>query len=74
MAEKGYRPLAEFRLESDMKPDIPKPKVRGYDRPGVRADARPAARRPRDRDRGAGGRGSSDRGAGGRGARRQMRN
>ena len=54
MAEKGYRPLAEFRLESDMKPDVPKPKVRGYDRPGVRADARPAARRPRDRGDGRG--------------------
>jgi hypothetical protein len=38
MAEKGYEPLAKFMLQSDMSPDVPKPKVRGYDRPGVRAD------------------------------------
>lgn len=38
MAERGYAPLETFRIESDMKPDIPRPKVKGYSRPGVRGD------------------------------------
>lgn len=38
MAEKGYAPLETFKLASDLKPDVQKPRVRGYDRPGVRAD------------------------------------
>ena len=38
MAEKGYAPLETFKIASDLKPDVPKPRVRGYDRPGVRAD------------------------------------
>ena len=46
MAEKGYEPLEKFTLKSDMRPDVPKPKVRGYDRPGVRADVGPGMRRP----------------------------
>ena len=45
MAEKGYEPLEKFTLKSDMRPDVPKPKVRGYDRPGVRADVGPGMRR-----------------------------
>lgn len=45
MAEKGYAPLATFRLTSDLAPDAPRPKVRGYDRPGVRADVGPGHRR-----------------------------
>lgn len=50
MEEKGYKPLKEFELKSDMRPDIPKPRPRGYDRPGVRADIRPrASARPRSR-------------------------
>jgi len=53
MAEKGYAPLATFRLTSDLAPDAPRPKVRGYDRPGVRADRQPRARRrPLDGGRG----------------------
>ena len=46
MAEKGYEPLEKFTLKSDMRPDVPKPKVRGYGRPGVRADVGPGMRRP----------------------------
>ena len=46
MAEKDYEPLGKFTLKSDMRPDVPKPKVRGYDRPGVRADVGPGMRRP----------------------------
>ena len=38
MAERGYEPLKNFTLASDMKPDAPRPKVRGYSRPGVRGD------------------------------------
>lgn len=38
MAEKGYEPLSNFHLVSSLAPDVPKPTVRGYDRPGVRAD------------------------------------
>ncbi len=53
MAEKGYAPLATFRLTSDLSPDAPRPKVRGYDRPGVRADRQPRVRRrPLDGGRG----------------------
>ena len=47
MAEKGYEPLEKFTLKSDMRPDVPKPKVRGYGRPGVRADVGPGMRRRR---------------------------
>ena len=47
MAETGYEPLEKFTLKSDMRPDVPKPKVRGYERPGVRADVGPGmSRRP----------------------------
>ena len=38
MAERGYPPLESFRLKSDLKPDAPRPKVRGYSQPGVRGD------------------------------------
>ena len=38
MAERGYEPLKNFNLASDLKPDAPRPKVRGYSRPGVRGD------------------------------------
>ncbi len=51
MAEKGYEPLDKFTLTSDMRPDVPKPKVRGYDRPGVRADVGPGRNRRPDRRR-----------------------
>ena len=46
MAEKGYAPLETFKIASDLKPDVPKPRVRGYDRSGVRAD-RGGSRGPR---------------------------
>ena len=50
MAERGYAPLESFKLKSDLKPDVPRPKVRGYARPGVRGDydGRPRTRRRRD--------------------------
>ena len=51
MAERGYAPLDSFRLTSDLKPDSPRPKVRGYTRPGARGDRRANAVRYRDRDR-----------------------
>ena len=51
MAERGYAPLDSFRLTSDLKPDSPRPKVRGYTRPGARGDRRAGAVRYRDRDR-----------------------
>ena len=54
MAEKGYEPLEKFTLKSDMRPDVPKPKVRGYDRPGVRADVGPGMRRRPQGGRGPG--------------------
>ena len=38
MAARGYEPLKKFRLSSDLRPDVPRPKVRGYSRPGVRGD------------------------------------
>ena len=38
MAERGYEPLKTFTLAGDLKPDAPRPKVRGYSRPGVRGD------------------------------------
>ncbi len=47
MTEKGYEPLSNFKLKSDLRPDIPKPRVRGYDRPGVRADRGNQIGRPR---------------------------
>ncbi len=46
MAERGYRPLGDFRLKSDLKSDAPRPRVRGYDRPGVREDTGRRFRRP----------------------------
>ena len=51
MAERVYAPLDSFRLTSDLKPDSPRPKVRGYTRPGARGDRRAGAVRYRDRDR-----------------------
>ena len=54
MAEKGYEPLEKFTLKSDMRPDVPKPKVRGYERPGVRADVGPGMRRRPQGGRGPG--------------------
>ena len=51
MAERGYAPLDSFRLTSDLKPDSPRPKVRGYTRPGARGDRRAGAVRYRDRNR-----------------------
>ena len=38
MAARGYEPLGKFMLAGDLKPDVPRPKVRGYSRPGVRGD------------------------------------
>ncbi len=38
MAERGYKPLADFYLESEMRPDRPRPLPKGYSRPGVRGD------------------------------------
>lgn len=38
MAARGYKPLSAFNLTSNLKPDVPRPKVRGYSRPGVRGD------------------------------------
>ena len=38
MAARGYEPLKKFRLSSELRPDVPRPKVRGYSRPGVRGD------------------------------------
>ena len=51
MAERGYAPLDSFRLTSNLKPDSPCPKVRGYTRPGARGDRRAGAVRYRDRNR-----------------------
>ena len=49
MAARGYAPLASFRIKSDLKPDAPRPKVRGYSRPGVRGDVDGFPRRSRFR-------------------------
>ena len=66
MAERGYEPLKTFTLAGDLKPDAPRPKVRGYSRPGVRGDVGggeeyrrgPGGRRPmRPGDQGEGGSG-----------------
>ncbi len=38
MAARGYEPLKKYMLSSDLRPDVPRPKVRGYSRPGVRGD------------------------------------
>ena len=38
VAKRGYEPIEKFYLTSDMKPDVPKPKVQPYGRPGVRGD------------------------------------
>ena len=32
----GFTTLAAVLVASDLKPDVPKPRVRGYDRPGMR--------------------------------------
>ena len=48
MAERGYAPLDSFKLKSDLKPDAPRPKVRGYSHPGVRGDM-PSQTGPRRR-------------------------
>ena len=36
--KRGYRPLADFCLKSDVQPDIPKARPRPYSRPGVRGE------------------------------------
>ena len=51
MAERGYRPLADFALKSDMKPDTPPPRQRRMPRTGARGD-RPYGTRPRHPDGG----------------------
>ena len=38
MKERGYGPLSDFFIKSEVQPDIPRPKVRGYSRPGTRGD------------------------------------
>lgn len=38
MRERGYEPLSNFFLKSDVTPDAPRPKVKGYIRPGARGD------------------------------------
>mgnify|MGYP003308357832 CR=1 FL=1 len=43
MSARGYAPLSTFTLTSDLKPDIPKPRVRPYAAPGIRG-ARPQRR------------------------------
>ena len=47
MAERGYAPLDSYKLTSDLKPDTPRQKVRGYTRPGPRGDRQSADRRNR---------------------------
>ena len=75
MSEKGYEPLAKFKISSSLKPDTPKPHVRGYDRPGVRADHGNQTGRPRPGMGGQGGQGPGMRrpgmGQGGQGMRRR---
>ncbi len=51
MAERGYRPLADFALKSDMKPDTPPSRPRRMPRTGARGD-RPYGTRPRRPDGG----------------------
>ena len=51
MAERGYRPLADFALKSDMKPDTPPSRQRRMPRTGARGD-RPYGTRPRRPDGG----------------------
>ena len=43
MAERGYAPLADFMLKSDLQPDSPRAKVRGHSRANARGEMR---RRP----------------------------
>ena len=38
MKARGYEPLSSFFLKSSLQPDVPKPRVHGYCRPGVRGD------------------------------------
>ena len=39
MEERGYRPLSDFYLKSDVQPDVPKARPRPHFRPGARGDA-----------------------------------
>lgn len=64
MAARGYEPLSKFMLAGDLKLDVPRPKVRGYSRPGVRGDvggmgregvSRMNGRRPMEHDSRGGG-------------------
>ena len=38
MKARGYEPLSSFFLKSSLQPDVPKPRMHGYSRPGVRGD------------------------------------
>ena len=38
MRERGYRPLSDFYLKSDVRPDVPKVRPLSYSRPAVRGD------------------------------------
>ncbi|MCR5415090.1 MAG: hypothetical protein K6F50_10245 [Kiritimatiellae bacterium] len=49
MKERGYKPLSSFFIKTSMTPDTPKPRVRGYTRPGIRGDTPAAGRRRRTR-------------------------
>ena len=49
MAERGYQPLASFYLDSDVRPEKPRPLPKGYSRPGVRGD-RPGGALPPNGD------------------------
>ena len=46
LRERGYRPLADFCLKADVRPDVPKARPRPYSRPGVRGDTQGGMRRP----------------------------
>ena len=39
MLKRGYRPLTDFCIKSDVQPDVPKARPSPYSRPGVRGDA-----------------------------------
>lgn len=38
MARRGYEPLSEFKLKTNLKPDAPRERVKGYAHPGARGD------------------------------------
>ena len=38
MKDRGYEPLESFFINASIQPDTPKPRVRGYTRPGARGD------------------------------------